>query len=83
MRRTIYHLHLKATGKDHYFGSIKAITDMFDHDVLGVGIDTLYRVPWDKAKYQNDLITINKGMLHTTNSVKAASKPAKKKAVKI
>ena len=73
MSRTLYHLHFLKSGADLFYGSIKAITDHNTHDKLGVGIDTLYRVDWSKP-YSNDLVKIQKGVLHTTVSVKTARK---------
>lgn len=73
--RTLYHLHINASKTDHYYGSLAALVGNHSHTVLGIGIDSLYRVDWSKP-YVNENITIKKGTLYTTASLK---KPTKKK----
>lgn len=74
---TFFHVHFKITKEDFFSGSIKAITDHYTHDQLGVGRDTLYRVDW-KTGYENEKIKIREVPLHTTGRVKELKKKAKK-----
>lgn len=38
---TIIHLELKDTDEHYYFGSLKALTDMFGKDKIGIGYASL------------------------------------------
>jgi hypothetical protein len=67
---TIIHLELKDTDEHYYFGSLKALTDMFGKDKIGIGYASLrnyFYVNSDPEnnkftnKYENKKCIIRKG----------------------
>ncbi len=59
---TIFHLHFKSSGEDHYFGSIAAIYDDFTRIDIGSTANNLYRfgITSDNP-YENKKVIIKKG----------------------
>ncbi len=56
---------------DYYYGSLAAMMKHQGAEVLGVGIDTLYRFDWSaNPLYTKTGCKIIKGHLHTTHTVK-------------
>jgi hypothetical protein len=61
---TIFHLHFKATGEDHYFGSIAAIYETFIPVEMGIAQHSLYDYKITaKRPYKNKKVVIKKGEL--------------------
>ena len=67
---TIIHLELKDTDEHYYFGSLKALTDMFGKDKIGIGYASLrnyFYVNSDPEnnvfanRYENNKCIIRKG----------------------
>lgn len=62
---TIFQVQFKATGKDHFFGSIAAIYDKFTPKEIGVSQQRLYDFDIDEDRpYSNKLCTIKKTSFH-------------------
>jgi hypothetical protein len=63
--RTVIHVQFRATGKNHYFGSIAAVYDIFDHEQLGIKQNSLYDYNIEPDKpYSNKLVLIRKSEMH-------------------
>ncbi len=60
-------VHLMLDEKHYYFGNLKALTDAFDKDVIGVSYNYLknYNISEDKP-YIGKKCTIRKGILVTS-----------------
>ena len=63
--KKVYHVTIKDSGKDLYFGSLAAIYDFVGDDELGVKLNTLYCTDLDASQYENRKVTIKKGVLLT------------------
>lgn len=61
--RNLFHLRIKFTGEDRYYGSLKALVD--DAEGFDLSIHSLYKHEWEKP-YENEQIIIKKGILITT-----------------
>ena len=66
--RNLFHLRVKPTDEDIYYGSLKALVDNTERVTMGISIHTLYRYEWEShnMRYENDSIIIKKGILVTT-----------------
>lgn len=62
LKTKIFHLHEIATGTDSYYGSLRALVDSNPKDLLGVGIDWLYRHKFDEKPFENEKVKIKKGI---------------------
>jgi hypothetical protein len=60
--RQVIHLHVIATDKHYYFGSISAMFEHFSCQDLGVALQTLYNT-WKDEPYITDLAVFRKGRL--------------------
>lgn len=69
-QRQVIHVHVLATDKHYYFGSIQAIYDTLPKDSIGIAPQTLYNRGLNE-KYANEKVVIRKGVLqqkkHTQN----------------
>lgn len=61
-QRQVIHVHILGTDEHFYFGSIQAIYDTFNKEVIGVAPQTLYNRGLEE-KYVNDKAVIRKGIL--------------------
>lgn len=62
----IIHLYVKETNTHHYFGSLKAMYQHFDKEVLGITYDSLATRGINKKNlYENKNIVVRKGILYT------------------
>lgn len=61
----IYHLYIKETGENYYFGSRAAIFELFTTHQLGVAYNTLKKkkLPSEKEPFENSTCIIRFGML--------------------
>lgn len=61
----IYHLQLKETSENFYFGSRAAIFEVFTTHQLGIAYNTLKKkkLPTEKEPYENDICIIKLGKL--------------------
>jgi hypothetical protein len=59
---TLYHVHFKDSGEDHYFGSVSAIYEDFGEDQIGITPESLYNFGiTSKHPYSNKKVIIKKG----------------------
>jgi hypothetical protein len=59
---TLYHVHFKDSGEDHYFGSISAIYQDFSEDQIGISPESLYNFGITlKHPYSNRKVVIKRG----------------------
>ena len=63
-------VHLEMNGQHYYFGNLKALTDTFGKDVLGVNYNCLKNYNVSKQPFQNDKCIIRKGILVTSKREK-------------
>ncbi len=70
MKRRIFHLTIKATGEDKYYGSLVGIFEDETLPNLGVSKGTLDRFKFKDGPYENPLIRINKSYLLSSGEVK-------------
>ena len=59
--------HLELNGQHFYFGNLKVLTGYFPKDTLGVGYKTLANHFVNHDKFANEICTIIKGPLITSN----------------
>lgn len=61
-------VHLEIAGKHYYYGNLKALTDDFPKEKIGVSYNYLknYNISPDKP-YRNDKCIIRKGILVTSH----------------
>lgn len=73
--KTIYHLEFHSSGKQHYFGSVSAIYEMFSPTMLGVSKWTLYsyRITPERP-YSNDVCTIRRSVINRKANKKRINK---------
>ena len=57
---------LELYGQHFYFGNLKVLTDHFPKEVLGVGYKTLANHFVNHDEFENEICTIRKGMLVTS-----------------
>lgn len=80
--KTIFHLHLKDNGRNHYFGSIAAIYDIFTATDLGVSQSRLYDFDIEEDRpYTNKRCIIRKSKLHRKPGNRKKEKVLTKKIV--
>ena len=60
--RQVIHLHVLATDKHFYFGSLSAMYDQFTRAEIGVAMQTLYN-QFKGDYYDNGMVVIRKGRL--------------------
>ena len=60
--RQVIHLHVLATDKHFYFGSLSAMYDQFTRAEIGVAMQTLYN-QFKGDYYDNGTVVIRKGRL--------------------
>ena len=60
---TIIHLHFNGSGSDEYFGSISAIYDEYDANVIGVSYSRLRHILTPATPNINGIVTIKKGTI--------------------
>lgn len=59
---TLFHVHFKDSGEDHYFGSISAIYQDFSEDQIGITPESLYNYGITlKHPYNNKKVIIKRG----------------------
>lgn len=66
MESKIIHLHLKSDAipeKDWFFGSLKAIYDQFDEEVIGIRYKSLTNAIRGKTEYENKKVIIRIGKI--------------------
>ncbi|MBD8387917.1 hypothetical protein [Dysgonomonas sp. BGC7] len=61
-QRQVIHVHILATDRHYYFGSIQAIYDTLSKEDIGIALQTLYNRRLNE-KYVNDKAVIRKGVL--------------------
>lgn len=71
MKRRIFHLEIKASGKHKYYGSLAAI--FLDNKDLGVSKFTLDRFDFVQP-YENEVCVIRKGFMKSTGDIREAAK---------
>ncbi len=60
-------IHLELDGKHYYFGSLKALCDMFGKETIGITYDSLRHAKLSpEIPYTNKKCTIREGILITT-----------------
>lgn len=64
-------VHLEINGEHHYYGNLKALTDDWDREKLGVSYNYLknYNISQDNP-YRNEKCTIRKGIIRTSRRAK-------------
>lgn len=68
MTERIYAVHFHNTGTHFYFGSKKAIFDLFSPDDVGCSLATLYRAKTDKnGPLHTKMATIETGYIIRSN----------------
>lgn len=66
MESKVIHLHLKndeTSEKDWYYGSLKAIYDQFDEEVIGIRYKSLTNAIRGKTEYENKKVIIHIGKI--------------------
>ena len=67
--RTVIHLQLIATNEHFYFGSLKALCDKFDPNVIGISYNSLRNKPPKPGEpYRNKKCIIRKGTLEAKST---------------
>lgn len=65
--RKVFHLYNKRTKENSYFGSLKALFDNTDHEVIGTPSYTYFvKLLSNKDVYENENMKIIKSVLITT-----------------
>lgn len=60
-------VHLEKDGKHYYYGNLKALTDSWSKDDIGVSYSYLKNLNIDENKpYHNDKCTIRRGVILTS-----------------
>ena len=60
-------VHLELGGSHYYYGNLKALTDNWDKDALGVSYSYLKNLNITEEKpYQNEKCTIRRGVIVTS-----------------
>lgn len=66
--KTVWHLFLKATNENKFYGSLKALCS--DNQELGRSKFFFDRLKWDEnPTYTNDICTIVKDVMKTTGQI--------------
>lgn len=65
--KTIWHLYLKATDENKYYGSITALCS--DNQELGRSKFFFDRYPFDEKPYDTNICTIRKDVMKTTGQI--------------
>lgn len=68
MKRRLFHLHVKATNKHEYYGSLAAI--FLDYQDLGVSKYTLDRYNFEEKEFENDCCVIRKGFMRSAGDIR-------------
>ncbi len=67
----VIHLYIKETNKHYYFGSLQAMCDVFDKEVIGIVYTSLKRVKLkEKGLYENNKCVIRQGKLVTAKKAR-------------
>jgi hypothetical protein len=60
-------VHLEKDGRHYYYGNLKALTDHWDKDAIGVSYAYLKSLNISEDKpYRNDICTIRRGVIITS-----------------
>lgn len=60
-------VHLEKDGRHYYYGNLKAMTDHWDKDAIGVSYAYLKNLNISEDKpYRNDICTIRRGVIITS-----------------
>lgn len=60
-------VHLEKDGKHYYYGNLKALTDQWDKDAIGVSYNYLKNLNITEEKpYQNEYCVIRRGIIVTS-----------------
>ena len=63
-------VHLEIAGKHYYYGNLKALTDSWSKDDIGVSYSYLKNLNIDDDKpYQNDKCIIRRGIIITSPKI--------------
>lgn len=71
MKRRLFHLTIKSTGENKYYGSLAAI--FLDNKNLGVSKFTLDRYDFEQP-FENEVCVIRKGFMKSAGDIRDAAK---------